>query len=95
MYYSFEYIVYPYDNSSKKVDIDIIYTGKNKTDWDEIIKFVQKSFSVIVTENLVFVKDGQVLTYDSIEEYLTDFKWQLTYLFLFSISDLSSFRRLV
>jgi DNA gyrase/topoisomerase IV, subunit A len=65
------------DNSKVKVNIDIIYTGKSGKDWDDIVKFVKKVFSIIVTETPVFVKDGQVLTYDSIEQYLEDYKWQI------------------
>lgn len=65
------------NNSNKKVDIDIIYTGKNENEWKDIQAYVQKSFSVIVTENPVFIKDGQVLVYDSVEQYLEDYKWQV------------------
>lgn len=65
------------NNSNTKVNIDIIYSGKNKEEWDDILQFAHKAFSIIVTENPVFIKDGQVLTYDSIEQYLEDYKWQL------------------
>jgi len=65
------------DNSNTKVTVDIIYTGKSKEEWEEVLKFVHKAFSIIVTENPVFIKDGQVLTYDSIEQYLEDYKWQV------------------
>jgi len=65
------------DDSKEKVDINIIYSGRSKEDWEDILKFVHKVFSVIVTENPVFIKDGQVLTYDSIEQYLEDYKWQI------------------
>jgi DNA gyrase/topoisomerase IV subunit A len=65
------------NNSNTKVNIDIIYTGKSTTEWEDVLKFVTKSFSIIVTENPVFIKDGQVLTYDSIEQYLEDYKWQV------------------
>ena len=34
-------------------------------------------FSIIVKENLIFIKDSQILVYDSIEEYLDDYKWQI------------------
>jgi DNA gyrase/topoisomerase IV subunit A len=65
------------DDSKKTVNIDITYTGKSKSEWDELVNYVQKIFSIVVTESLVFVKDGQVLVYDSVEQYLEDFKWQL------------------
>lgn len=65
------------DNSKDKVNVDIIYTGKNAHEFEDITNFVKKTFSIIVTENPVFIKDGQVLTYDSIEQYLEDYKWQI------------------
>jgi topoisomerase IV subunit A len=68
------------DNSNTRVSIDIIYSGRSKDDWDDILKYVHKIFSIIVTESPVFIKDGQVLTYDSIEQYLEDYKWQIVHL---------------
>jgi len=65
------------DDSKQKVSIDVVYTGKSKTEWDELVAYIKKIFSIVVTENLVFVKDGQVLVYDSIEQYLEDYKWQV------------------
>jgi len=65
------------NNSNTKVNVDIVYLGKTKVEWDEIKEFVSKTFSIIVTENVVLVKDSKVLVYDNIEQYLTDYKWQL------------------
>jgi len=65
------------DNSKFKVNIDISYHGRSQKDWEDIVIFVKKIFSIIVTESPVFVKDGNVLTYDSIEQYLEDYKWQI------------------
>jgi len=65
------------NNSNTKVDIGIVYTGKDSNQWNELQKYVNKTFSIIVTENPVFVKDGQVLVYQSVEQYLTDYKWQV------------------
>ena len=65
------------NNSNTKVNVDIIYTGKKHDDWVEIQNFCNKVFSIIVNENIVFVKDNQVIVYDSIEQYLDDYKWQL------------------
>ena len=77
LFNQFEGKVRVLNNSNKKVSVDIIYSGKNQKEFDEIIQFVTKAFSVIVTENPVFIKDGQVLVYDKVEEYLDDYKWQL------------------
>jgi hypothetical protein len=65
------------NNSKKKVNIDIIYTGKNAKEWKEIQEYVEKAFSIIVTECPVFIKDGQVLVYETVEQYLDDYKWQV------------------
>ncbi len=65
------------NNSNTKVTIDIVYIGKKTDEWEDIQKYVEKIFSVIVTENPVFIKDSQVLVYDSIEQYLDDYRWQL------------------
>jgi len=65
------------DNSKEKTNIDIVYYGKSAEEWKEIQEFVHKTFSIIVTENPVFIKDGQVLVYDMVEQYLDDYKWQL------------------
>ena len=65
------------NNSNKKVNIDIIYIGRNTKEWEEIQIYIEKSFSIIVTECPVFIKDGQVLVYENIEQYLDDYKWQV------------------
>ena len=65
------------NNSNTVVDIGIVYTGNSQNQFEELEDTVRKSFSIIVTENPVFIKDGQVLVYDSIEQYLEDYKWQV------------------
>lgn len=64
------------NNSNTKVDIGIIYTGNSQEEFNALEEFVTKAFTIIVTENPVFIKDDQVLVYDGIEQYLDDFKWQ-------------------
>jgi len=65
------------NNSNTKVNIDIVYTGKSTDEFKEIHKFISKVFSILVTENPVFIKDSRVLVYDSVEQYLDDYKWQI------------------
>ncbi len=65
------------NNSNTKVCIDVVYLGKKQDEWKEIQDFVKKVFSVLVAESPVFIKDEQVLVYDSIEQYLDDYKWQV------------------
>lgn len=65
------------NNSNTKVDIGVIYNGKSQTQFNELVAYIKKSFSIIVTESPVFIKDHQVLVYDNIEQYLDDFRWQI------------------
>ena len=65
------------NNSNTKVNLDLKYNGKDEKEWEEVQAYIKKIFSVIVTETPVFVKDGQVLVYDKIEQYLDDYKWQI------------------
>ncbi len=65
------------NNSNTKVDIGLVYTGRDSEQWDRLQEYVTKVFSIVVTENLVFVKDSQVLIYNNLEEYLSDYKWQV------------------
>ena len=65
------------NNSNTKVDIGIVYTGKSGPEWAALQMYVEKSFSIIVNENPVFIKDSQVLVYQSVEQYLEDYKWQI------------------
>lgn len=65
------------NNSKTTVIVDIVYVGKKQDEWVEIQNFVKKVFSIIVTESPVFIKDGQVLVYDNIEQYLDDYQWQI------------------
>jgi len=77
LYSRYESKIKVLNNSNTKVNIDIIYTGNSKEEFKEIGEFVYKIFSIIVSENIVFIKDGQVLVYDRIEDYLEDYKWQV------------------
>jgi len=77
LFHKFERKVKVINNSNIKVHIDIVYSGRDEKEWKEIQNYVQKVFSVIVTETPVFIKDGQILVYNKIEEYLDDYKWQL------------------
>jgi hypothetical protein len=64
------------NNSSTNVDIHIKFTG-SANDWDAFAGMIEKSTKMLVTETPVFVKDGVVLEYDKIEDYVEDFKYRL------------------
>jgi DNA gyrase/topoisomerase IV subunit A len=64
---------YKMDNfSTDEVKISIKFRCTDQ-EFKEISAILAKETKQIVTENIVFVRDGSVLEYDSIEEYLEDF----------------------
>jgi len=65
------------DNSNKQVNIEITYLGSNQQECNALKELIFKSFSILVNENPVFIKDGQVIVYESIEQYLEDYKYQV------------------
>ena len=80
-----ENIIEPYDrkikilnNSSDNIDLTIEYKGKFKSEFKTISTAINKATKMIVTETLVFVKDGVVLVYDKIEDYLDDFRYRIS-----------------
>jgi len=60
------------NDSGKLVDIKI--KCKNKNDLQKVYSIVETCSTIYVSESIVFIKDSSVITYDSIEDYLTDFK---------------------
>jgi DNA gyrase/topoisomerase IV subunit A len=58
--------------STDEVKISIKFRCTDQ-EFKEIAAILAKETKQIVTENIVFVRDGSVLEYDSIEEYLEDF----------------------
>lgn len=64
---------YKMDNfSTDEVKINIKFRCTDQ-EFKTISDILAKETKQIVTENIVFVRDGSVLEYDSIEEYLEDF----------------------
>jgi len=66
------------NNSSTNVDLTIQYTAKDG--WESFADAVVKSSKMLVTETPVFVKDGLVLEYNRIEDYLEDYKYRIAHL---------------
>lgn len=60
--------------NNSKDEINIIVTFRNNIIRDELIEKIIKLTKQIVRENLVFIKDSSVLEYDSIENYLIDYR---------------------
>lgn len=67
------------NNSSTNVDILLRYSG-DLEGWNAFSGAIAKSTKMLVTETPVFVKDGLVLEYDRIEDYITDFKYRISQL---------------
>jgi len=63
------------NNSSTNVDILLRYSG-DLDGWNAFSDAIHKGTKMLVTETPVFVKDGLVLEYDRIEDYITDFKYR-------------------
>lgn len=64
------------NNSSTNIDIHLKFTG-SKDEWESFYNQVEKSTKMLVTETPVFVKDGLVLEYERVEDYITDYKYRL------------------
>lgn len=65
-----EYDVDIENNSKDEVNIKI----KLKHDWDILKDKIIKLTKIIIKEQIIFIKDKHVLEYNSIEDYLLDFK---------------------
>jgi len=63
------------NNSSTNVDIHLQYSG-SADGWEAFAAAIEKSIKMLVTETPVFVKDGLVLEYSRIEDYIEDFKYR-------------------
>lgn len=64
---------YKMDNfSTEEVKISIKFRCTDQ-DFKKICESISKETKQIVTENIVFVKDGNVLEYDNLEDYIEDF----------------------
>jgi hypothetical protein len=64
------------NNSQANVDVLLQFNG-TKEEWPIFATAVEKSIKMIVTETPVFVKDGMVLEYNRIEDYIDDFRYRL------------------
>ena len=64
------------NNSQANVDVLLQFTGA-KAEWPVFVEAVEKATKMIVTETPVFVKDGMVLEYNRIEDYIEDYRYRL------------------
>lgn len=61
------------DNDSSD-DVNITLKYKSGKSWQEFKDSISKMTKMIVTEGLVFVKDSAVIEYNSIDDYLNEFR---------------------
>lgn len=65
------------NNSSDEIDLTLTFRGRSREQFNNFVSDVEKYNKMIVTETPVFVKDGSVIVYEKIEDYLDDFKYRL------------------
>lgn len=66
---------YRIENRSKtKCDLYVSLRGLDNTRYQEVADSVSKLCKIIVKENVIFIKDGGVVEFSSVKEYLDNFK---------------------
>lgn len=66
-----------YNDSQSNVNITLQFKIRDEDAFDAFVEDISKSIKIIVTENIVFIKDGIVIVYDKIEDYINDYKWRI------------------
>lgn len=67
------------NDSSTNINIMLQFAG-NKQEWEIFKLEIEKSIKMLVTETPVFVKDGLVLEYNRIEDYIDDYRYRIAQL---------------
>jgi DNA gyrase/topoisomerase IV subunit A len=63
------------NNSKSKINIEINMNKYTSIDvFDELVERIKKSLKIIVMECIIFSKDNYIVSYDTIENYLLDFR---------------------
>jgi len=65
------------NRSQSKCDLIVAIRGVDPTKFQEIVDQISKLCKIIVKEDVVFVKDGGVIEFSSVKEYLDHFKGHL------------------
>lgn len=65
------------NNSQSKCDLNIIFSKVTPKELENLSLSIKKMTQIAVKEDVVFVKDGAVAEYNSVKEYLDDFKVHL------------------
>lgn len=65
------------NRSQSKCDLIVAIRGVDQTRFNEIVATMAKMCKIIVKEDVIFVKDGGVMEFTSVKEYLDNFKGHL------------------
>jgi DNA gyrase/topoisomerase IV subunit A len=65
------------NNSQSKCDLTISFYKIQPKDFESATSLVKKQTQIVVKEDIVFIKDGNVAQFDSIKEYLDAFRVHL------------------
>lgn len=65
------------NRSQSKCDLIVSFRGMNPETFDEVVSMISKLTKIIVKEDVIFVKDGNVMEFSSVKDYLDHFKTHL------------------
>jgi DNA gyrase/topoisomerase IV subunit A len=65
------------NRSQSKCDLIVSFRGMNPDTFEEVVASVSKLTKIIVKEDVIFVKDGNVMEFPSVKDYLDHFKVHL------------------
>jgi DNA gyrase/topoisomerase IV subunit A len=73
-------VEYRIENRSQvKCDLIVSLRGSDSSRFKEVVESVSKICKIIVKEDVIFIKDGGVMEFGSVKEYLDHFKGHLEY----------------
>ena len=82
------------NRSQSKCDLIVSLRGLDNQRFSEIVESISRLCKIIVKEDVIFIKDGGVLEFSSVKEYLDHFKGHLEYVRLKRlVRDLSNHSR--
>jgi DNA gyrase/topoisomerase IV subunit A len=82
------------NRSQSKCDLIVSLRGVDNQKFKEIVESISRLCKIIVKEDVIFIKDGGVLEFSSVKEYLDHFKGHLEYVKLKRLmKDLSNHSR--
>jgi hypothetical protein len=82
------------NRSQSKCDLIVSLRGMDNTRFTEIVEIISRMCKIIVTEDVIFIRDGGVMEFTSVKEYLDHFKGHLELVKLKRLlKDLSDYSR--